>query len=80
MMPNAPAFTDKGGPCPYCTNTIPAGRAVSFCPHCGLNVTVAQCPACSSEVEPGWHFCVTCGRDVSALPKVPGGAARDAAF
>lgn len=79
-MPSAPASTDKGGPCPYCTNTIPAGRAVSFCPHCGLNVTVAQCPACSSEVEPGWHFCVTCGRDVSALPKVPGGAARDAAF
>jgi predicted amidophosphoribosyltransferase len=56
--------TDKGGPCPYCTGALPAGRGVTFCPHCGMNVTVAQCPACSSEVEPGWRFCVTCGRDV----------------
>ncbi len=64
--------TEKGGPCPYCTNALPTGRAVSYCPHCGMNVTVAQCPACSSEVEPGWHFCVTCGRDVGALPPVAG--------
>ena len=67
-MPNTPASTETGGPCPHCANTLPSGRGVTFCPHCGLNVTMAQCPACSSEVEPGWHFCVTCGRDVSALP------------
>ena len=66
------AAVDRGGPCPFCTHALPAGRAVIFCPHCGMNVTVAQCPACSSEVEPGWHYCVTCGRDVSSLPITQG--------
>ncbi len=70
------AVTDKGGPCPYCTGALPPGRAVTFCPHCGMNVTLAQCPACSSEVESTWHYCVTCGRDVSALPGIPGAAPR----
>ncbi len=70
-MPTS-STTAKGGPCPYCTGALPAGRGVTFCPHCGMNVTIAQCPACSSEVEPGWHYCVTCGRDVSALPEVAG--------
>ncbi|MCC7052871.1 MAG: zinc ribbon domain-containing protein [Gemmatimonadaceae bacterium] len=74
MTPKPPkATTDRGGPCPYCTNPLPTGRAISFCPHCGMNVVVAQCPACSSEVEPGWHYCVTCGRDVSALPQPSSG-------
>lgn len=67
---------EKGGPCPYCAGALPAGRAVTFCPHCGMNVTVAQCPACSSEVEAAWHYCVTCGRDVSSLAAVPGAAPR----
>jgi predicted amidophosphoribosyltransferase len=71
-----PSVNEKGGPCPYCSGALPAGRAVTFCPHCGMNVTVAQCPACSSEVEAAWHYCVTCGRDVSSLPSVPGGAPR----
>ncbi len=72
------ASVDRGGPCPFCTHALPAGRAVTFCPHCGMNVTVAQCPACSSEVEPGWHYCVTCGRDVSSLPVTQGTVRRDA--
>jgi rRNA maturation endonuclease Nob1 len=59
--------TEAGGPCPYCTHALPTGRPVSYCPHCGMNVIVTQCPACSSEVESGWHFCVTCGRDMSTL-------------
>ncbi|HYW50576.1 MAG TPA: zinc ribbon domain-containing protein [Gemmatimonadaceae bacterium] len=67
--------TDKGGPCPFCTGALPAGRAVTFCPHCGMNVTVAQCPACSSEVDADWHFCVTCGRDVTTLAATRGPAA-----
>jgi predicted amidophosphoribosyltransferase len=65
-MKTYPAI-DHGGPCPYCTQPLPEGRAVVFCPHCGMNCTIAQCPACSSEVEPGWKFCVTCGRDVATL-------------
>mgnify|MGYP002777158703 CR=1 FL=1 len=55
---------DGGGPCPFCTKPLPEGRALTFCPHCGQNVTVRHCPACSSEVEHGWRYCVTCGREV----------------
>ena len=74
---STPDTADRGGPCQFCTNPLPAGRAVTYCPHCGMNVTVAQCPACSSEVESGWHYCVTCGRDISALPPAGETAAKE---
>ncbi|MFY7923572.1 MAG: zinc ribbon domain-containing protein [Gemmatimonas sp.] len=48
--------------CRYCDNTLPEGRKVTFCPHCGLDLTKRQCPACSTELEAHWKFCVTCGR------------------
>ena len=51
-----------GGRCRYCDGTLPTGRAMTFCPHCGQNLTVIHCPACNSELEVGWKFCVTCGR------------------
>ena len=48
--------------CRYCDNKLPEGRKVTFCPHCGLDLTKRQCPACSTELEAHWKFCVTCGR------------------
>ena len=60
------AALHDGGECRYCGGTFPAGRAVTFCPHCGQNLTIRQCPACSSELEVGWRFCVTCGRSVES--------------
>jgi hypothetical protein len=57
---------DLGGKCRYCAGALPEGRRIVFCPHCGQNLTVHRCPACSSELEMGWKFCVTCGR--SAQP------------
>jgi hypothetical protein len=51
-----------GENCPFCRGHLPAGRQVSFCPHCGQDLTVVHCPACGSELERGWKFCVTCGR------------------
>lgn len=53
------------GGCRYCGGEFPAGRAITFCPHCGQNVTVIQCPACSAELELGWKYCPTCGRMVA---------------
>jgi hypothetical protein len=50
--------------CRYCGGELPEGREVTFCPHCGQNLTVKQCPACSTELELGWRYCVTCGRQV----------------
>jgi hypothetical protein len=53
-----------GGQCRYCTGALPEGRQITFCPHCGQDLTVQQCPACSTELELGWKFCTTCGRSV----------------
>lgn len=48
--------------CRYCDNRLPEGRKVTYCPHCGMDMTKRQCPACSTELEVHWKYCVTCGR------------------
>lgn len=48
--------------CPYCSQALPTGRTVKYCPSCGLNLLMKRCPGCSAEIEQGWKFCVTCGR------------------
>ena len=48
--------------CRFCGGRLPDGRRATFCPHCGLDLTKRQCQACSTELDAGWHFCVTCGR------------------
>lgn len=55
-----PIATDEH--CTFCNGELPAGRSISFCPHCGQDLTVVHCPACGSELERGWKYCVTCGR------------------
>jgi hypothetical protein len=54
-----------GETCPHCKGELPAGRQINFCPHCGQDLTVQHCPACGSELEHDWKFCVTCGRAVA---------------
>lgn len=54
-----------GAACRYCSGALPEGRRVTFCPSCGHNLTVQHCPACATELEVGWKFCITCGRGVS---------------
>lgn len=48
--------------CKYCGQPLPHGRDIRFCPHCGQDLSVTRCAACSAELEPGWKFCVACGR------------------
>jgi predicted RNA-binding Zn-ribbon protein involved in translation (DUF1610 family) len=48
--------------CKYCGQPLPTGRDVRFCPHCGQDLALLRCGACSAELEPGWKFCVACGR------------------
>jgi hypothetical protein len=55
-----------GEQCPHCKGELPAGRPINFCPHCGQDLTMRHCPACGSELEHEWKFCVTCGRAVGA--------------
>ena len=51
--------------CRYCGGDLPPGRTLHFCPHCGQNLQVKNCPACGAEVEESWKFCVACGKAVS---------------
>ena len=51
--------------CTQCGGLLPTGRVVTFCPHCGRKQAHRRCPACASEVEPGWRHCITCGFSVS---------------
>ncbi len=48
--------------CHFCGGTLPSGRSITYCPFCGLDLTVRHCPACSTELERTWRFCVSCGR------------------
>jgi predicted RNA-binding Zn-ribbon protein involved in translation (DUF1610 family) len=47
--------------CVACKGVLPAGRAISFCPHCGLSLALSRCPVCDGELEAGWRHCVSCG-------------------
>lgn len=53
-----------GTGCRYCGGELPDGRDAHFCPHCGQNLSIKQCPACSTELEVEWQYCITCGRQV----------------
>jgi hypothetical protein len=57
-----PVNIEPGEHCLFCKGELPTGRPISFCPHCGQDLTIVHCPACGSELERGWKFCVTCGR------------------
>ena len=48
--------------CRFCGGTLPDGRETNYCPHCGENLRTRRCPACGSEMDSSWKFCVTCGR------------------
>lgn len=48
--------------CRFCSGTLPEGRDVNYCPHCGENLRTKRCPSCGSEMDTSWGFCVTCGR------------------
>jgi hypothetical protein len=62
--PPATAAHAHGIGCRYCGGELPDGREAHFCPHCGQNLSIKQCPACSTELEVEWQFCITCGRQV----------------
>lgn len=57
---------EPGDRCRSCDQALPVGRPITFCPHCGQNVTTIHCPACGSELEIGWNFCPACGRPANA--------------
>jgi hypothetical protein len=55
--------TRPGAQCAYCGGVLPGDRKVNFCPHCGQPPSgELRCPACGSEVDVGWAYCLGCGR------------------
>lgn len=48
--------------CKFCGGTLPEGRKVIYCPHCGQNLAAKHCAGCGSELDPAWKFCVNCGK------------------
>ena len=62
-----PREMSAGTPCPYCGGALPVGRTVLFCPHCGQNIGVVHCPACGTELDVGWQWCIACGQKMTGL-------------
>ena len=61
----APIVPSPGESCRFCGGRLPEGRPITYCPHCGQDLTVLHCDACGTELEVGWKFCTTCGRKVA---------------
>lgn len=59
-----PVRANPGDSCRFCGSRLPEGRNLVFCPGCGHNLTIKHCPACNTELEVGWKFCITCGREI----------------
>ena len=60
-----PATAAAGSRCTHCGGSLPAGRAVKFCPHCGGGQAPLLCPECHATLEPEWRHCVSCGLPVA---------------
>jgi hypothetical protein len=48
--------------CKFCGGTLPEGRPVTYCPHCGQNLAAKHCAGCGAELDPLWKFCINCGK------------------
>jgi hypothetical protein len=57
--------TMAAGKCDFCEGSLPGGRVVKFCPHCGSDQTLQPCGSCREPLEPGWKFCIGCGHQQS---------------
>lgn len=47
--------------CAFCSNALPVGRDVRYCPYCGGDQSARACPDCGEPLEDAWRFCVACG-------------------
>jgi len=55
-----------GGACVWCSEALPNRADAVFCPHCGGDGRLQPCPACGTELEAGWTFCIACGERVTS--------------
>jgi hypothetical protein len=60
----APGSGSAVDPCPHCTQRLPSGREIRYCPFCGRDPAPRRCSRCQGRMEPNWRFCVECGQEV----------------
>jgi hypothetical protein len=53
---------DPAEGCRFCGGTLPEGRSVVYCPHCGQNLAAKHCAGCGAQLDPVWKFCINCGK------------------
>ena len=59
----AERMAHAGDACAFCAETLPEGRRVRFCPHCGGDQRLRPCPRCDAVLERGWKYCISCGHE-----------------
>lgn len=59
------ATAHAGGGCAFCQGSLPGGRVVRFCPHCGADQAMKPCSSCREPLDPSWKFCIGCGSQQS---------------
>lgn len=68
--PRAEPSESSGPPeareCRSCGSALPEREDLVYCPRCGADQRSVSCPACGTELEPGWRFCVACGETLDA--------------
>ena len=61
VMAPAEVAAEASAECWSCSQPLPSGRAVKFCPQCGADQRDPACPRCGAAVERGWQHCPDCG-------------------
>lgn len=51
------------GDCWKCEETLPEREDLQYCPWCGADQTVRECPSCEALVQLDWRFCPACGTE-----------------
>jgi Double zinc ribbon len=59
--PATVAEPKTSGACAFCRSSLPGGRVVRFCPHCGADQSLKPCVSCNEPLDPTWVFCIGCG-------------------
>lgn len=57
-----PLVPREGLDCSFCSQPLPVGRRIRFCPFCGGDQRLRPCPRCDAVLERDWLYCVRCGR------------------
>lgn len=66
--PATPGSEEEAPPlCRHCSEVLPTGRRVVFCPFCGVPLGPATCTECGSEIEERWRFCADCGAPATGV-------------